>query len=114
MNEKVWIELQPLGRRFQVDRGTALQDVLFEHGVEFPCGGKGRCKGCRVRVITGDLPVTARQRDILNPAELAEGWRLACCGRAEGDLVLDIGQWEETILADSSHFDFTPQPGLGV
>jgi uncharacterized 2Fe-2S/4Fe-4S cluster protein (DUF4445 family) len=114
MNEKVWIELQPLGRRFQVDRGTALQDVLFEHGVEFPCGGKGRCKGCRVRVIAGNLPVTARQRDMLNPVELAEGWRLACCGVAESDLALDIGQWEETILADSSHFEFTPQPGLGV
>jgi uncharacterized 2Fe-2S/4Fe-4S cluster protein (DUF4445 family) len=114
MSEPVWIELQPLGERFPVARGTLLQDVLFEHGVEFPCGGKGRCKGCRVRVVSGDLPVSARQESMLSPAELAEGWRLACGSRAEGDLVLDIGQWEETILADSSSFAFTPGRGLGV
>lgn len=114
MDETVWIELQPLNKRFQVERGAPLQDVLFEHGVEFPCGGKGRCKGCRVRVIKGDLPITSKQQDVLTAAELADGWRLACCGRAESDLTLDIGQWEGTILVDSSTFAFTPRTGLGI
>lgn len=114
MSKTVWIELQPLGRRVEVARGTALQDVLFAHGVEFPCGGKGRCKGCRVRVVRGDLALSAKQRDMLSPAEIEAGWRLACCGQAETDLTLDIGQWEETILADNSHFEFAPRPGLGV
>lgn len=114
MNENVWIELQPLGRRFQVARGTNLQDVLFAHGVEFPCGGKGTCKGCRVRVVAGELPISPKQRAMLSEAELAAGWRLACCGRADSDLTLDIGQWEETILADSSSFSFAPRDGLGV
>lgn len=112
--EKVWLKLQPLGRRFPVPRGTPLQDVLFEHGVEFPCGGRGRCRGCRVRILAGQLEVTDCQQDILSPQELAAGWRLACCSRAEGDLVLDIGQWEQTILADNSNFVFTPREGLGV
>ncbi|HOA71930.1 MAG TPA: ASKHA domain-containing protein [Phycisphaerae bacterium] len=114
MSETVSIELQPLGRRFEVARGTALQDVLFAHGVEFPCGGHGRCKGCRVRVVAGELPITAKEREVLNTSEIAAGWRLACCGRADGDLTLDIGQWEETILADNSQFAFTPKDGLGV
>ncbi len=114
MSEQVWIELQPRGERFAVQRGTSLQDVLFAHGVEFPCGGKGRCKGCRVRVVAGNVPVSNRQEGMLSPEELADGWRLACCTRADGDLVLDVGQWEETILADNTPFAFTPQEGLGV
>lgn len=114
MSRSVRIELQPLGRSFEVPAGTPLQDVLFEHGVEFPCGGRGRCKGCRIRVIEGHLPATARQREILDRAEIDAGWRLACCCAADADLVLDIGQWQETILADDSHFAFTPREGLGV
>ena len=114
MSDKVRIELQPLGERFEVDRGTPLRDVLFEHGVEFPCGGKGRCKGCRVRVTRGTLPVGDRDTSVLTAQELAAGWRLACCSRADSDLVLDIGQWEETILADNSSFTFTSHEGLGI
>ena len=34
------ITLSPAGRRLKVGSGTALQDVLFEQGVEFPCGGR--------------------------------------------------------------------------
>lgn len=114
MSEQVWIELQPRGARFAVQRGTPLQDVLFEHGVEFPCGGKGRCKGCRVRVLSGNVPANERDQAILSTAEIADEWRLACCHDADGDLVLDIGQWEETILADDTPFTFEPAEGLGV
>ncbi len=35
------ITLEPLGQQIAVDPGTALQEVLFERGVEFPCGGRG-------------------------------------------------------------------------
>ncbi len=112
--DDVRIELQPLGEVFQVERGTPLQDVLFEHGVEFPCGGKGRCKGCRVRVLSGQIPLDARQEDVLSRREIEEGWRLACAGRADGDLVLEIAQWETNILSDESRFAFTPREGLGI
>lgn len=110
----VHIELLPLGKVLEVPRGTALQDLLFSHGVEFPCGGRGRCKGCRIRVLEGFLPVTAEQRHKLTPQELDAGWRLACCGRVEGHLKLDLAQWEAPILTDDSTFAFTPQEGLGV
>jgi uncharacterized 2Fe-2S/4Fe-4S cluster protein (DUF4445 family) len=114
MPDTVRIELQPLGESFELERGTPLQDVLFAHGVEFPCGGRARCKGCRVRVLTGSLPITPEQELMLTPEELAAGWRLACCSKAERDLTLELGQWEAAILADNSIFDFTPHAGLGV
>jgi uncharacterized 2Fe-2S/4Fe-4S cluster protein (DUF4445 family) len=113
-SRQVRIELVPLGKTLTVERGTSLQDVLFAQGAEFPCGGHGRCKGCRVRVLAGSLPCTADDQRLLGPAEIAEGWRLACRSRAESDLKIELAQWEAAILADDSTFPFTPREGLGV
>ncbi|MFI5366655.1 MAG: ASKHA domain-containing protein [Candidatus Binatia bacterium] len=110
----VHISLQPLGKTITVERGTSLRNVLHAYGVEFPCGGRGRCSGCRIKQIGGSLPVTTDQTDALTSAELADGWRLACRYTADSDLVLEIGQWESVILADHSHFEFTPRAGLGI
>ena len=114
MSDFVQIELLPLGKVLRVDRGTPLQDVLFAHGVEFPCGGRGRCKGCKIKVLAGALPVTEEERRRLSEAELAEGWRLACRGQAESDLKIELAQWEAAILTDDTVFAFTPREGLGI
>ena len=114
MSDTVRIRLRPMGVAFEVQRGTPLQDVLFPFGVEFPCGGKGKCKGCRVRVIKGTLPLNAEQERMLTPEERAGGWRLSCQCNAEPDLVLELAQWEAQILADTTSFTFTPKTGLGI
>lgn len=94
--------------------GAALQDLLFAHGVEFPCGGRARCKGCRVKVIEGAWTPTAEEERLLSPREREEGWRLICRGKAERDLKLELAQWETTILEDDLGFEFTPKEGLGI
>ncbi len=114
MSEFVHLELLPLGKVLRVKRSTPLQDVLFAHGVEFPCGGRGRCKGCKIKVLAGALAVTDEDRQKLSGAEVAEGWRLACRGRAESDLKIELAQWEAAILTDESVFAFTPREGLGI
>jgi uncharacterized 2Fe-2S/4Fe-4S cluster protein (DUF4445 family) len=114
LKPRVRIELQPLGKTLDIAPGTPLQDVLFAYGVEFPCGGRGRCKRCRVQVVRGSLPVTAGDEAVLSAEEIAAGWRLACHARPERDATLDIAQWETAILADDSAFSFTPREGLGV
>jgi uncharacterized 2Fe-2S/4Fe-4S cluster protein (DUF4445 family) len=114
MSEFVHIELLPLGKVLRVKRGTPLQDVLFAHGVEFPCGGRGRCKGCKIKVLAGALPITEEEKHRLSGAELADGWRMACRGRAESDLRIELAQWEAAILTDDSVFAFTPREGWGV
>lgn len=108
------ITLQPLGTSFDVPSGTPLQDHLFSHGVEFPCGGRGRCKGCRIRVIAGSLPVTPAQEQMLSAEELSAGWRLACQCAATSDLTIELAQWEAAILADDSTFPFSPREGYGI
>ncbi len=114
MTNRVRIALEPLGQTLEVERGTSLQDVLFRYGVEFPCGGQGRCRGCRVRLIEGSAPVTPSQEEILSPAELAEGWRLACQCVAESPLTLQVAQWETAILTDHAAFSFAPREGWGI
>jgi uncharacterized 2Fe-2S/4Fe-4S cluster protein (DUF4445 family) len=103
-----------MGEEFEVPKGSPLQDILFAHGVEFPCGGRARCKGCRVRVLEGELPLTPEQEQLLPAADREAGWRLSCCGRAEGNLTLELAQWEAKILADDTAFAFVPREGLGI
>jgi len=114
MPKKVQIYLVPLGETIEVVQGTPLQDVLFKYGVEFPCGGVGICRGCRVRVLEGDIPTTLEMEETLTQEEIAAGWRLACQGSAESSLKLEIAQWETPILSDDAHFEFEPDDGLGV
>lgn len=108
------LSLQPVGIELTVPEGAPLRDLLFEYGVEFPCGGQGRCRGCRVHVLHGHAEVNAAQRARLSAPELAEGWRLACQCRVEDDLTFELRQWDAAILANDATFVFTPQEGLGV
>ena len=110
----VRVRLEPLGRTLEVEPGTPLRDVLFGYGVEFPCGGRGRCRRCRVRVLEGAAPATADERQILGEAGLAAGWRLACRMEATTGLALEVAQWEASIIGDDSPFAFTPRDGFGV
>jgi uncharacterized 2Fe-2S/4Fe-4S cluster protein (DUF4445 family) len=114
VDDPIQVELLPLGTTLRVERGAPLQDVLFEQGVEFPCGGRGRCKGCRVKVLAGDAPVTAEDAKALSPAEVAAGWRLACRIRPATAMRLELAQWEAAILTDNTAFHFTPRAGLGI
>lgn len=109
-----FLKLSPAGLELEVPAGTRLEDVLFSQGVEFPCGGRGRCKGCRVKVLKGVLETGAEEKYLLTSTELAEGWRLACRHPVAGDLELELAQWKMSVLGDQSTFDFTPRAGLGV
>lgn len=108
------IQLEPLGSILSVEPGSRLQDILFAEGVEFPCGGRGRCRGCRVKVLKGTLPVTPEDAALLARADLAQGWRLACRAVAQSDLTLEMAQWEPAILGDDTPFTFVPGKGLSA
>ncbi len=108
------IRLEPLGKVLEVAAGTPLQDLLFSYGVEFPCGGRGVCGGCRVKVLEGDVPVDEEHRRALERLGLHDPWRLACRTRVTGDMTLEVGQFDTIILADSSPFRFRPQEGRAV
>jgi len=114
MKDRVRIELRPLGAVFEAERDSPLRDALFARGVEFPCGGRGTCRGCRVRVLQGAAPPGPADLETLSPPEIAAGWRLACGLRASTPLVLEVAQWETPILSDDTPFAFTPREGRGI
>ena len=64
----------------EVAAGQRLHLALLRAGVmiETPCGSRGKCRKCRVRVTGGDWPVTAAERDQLSAEELEAGYRLSC------------------------------------
>ncbi len=113
MADTAKLTLMPLGIELDVHKGTPLREVLFKWGVEFPCAGRRTCKRCRVKLLQGDLPVDDPNYG-LEPEELEAGIRLACAHCIQDDLVLEVIQWEATILTDDTQFTFVPQPGLGI
>ncbi len=110
----VSISLHPIGKILSVNKGTPLIDVLHEYGVEFPCGGKGTCGRCKVKLLGGDLQVDPLQQAKLDKLKLGEGWRLACFCSCESDLTLEVTQLESIILADNTDFDFRAGKGYGI
>ena len=108
------IHLLPLGKVLEVNDQTPLIDVLHEYGVEFPCGGKGTCGKCKVRLLDGEIKITDAHRQKIEQLGLSPEWRLACFSRCTGDITLEIEQFNHLILADESEFDFHPQKGFGI
>lgn len=114
MSNSIRIKLHPLGKILELPKGVLLKDVLFEQGVEFPCGGKGQCRGCKIKVLEGVLHPSAEDRLRFSHSELLAGWRLACRAKVETDLTIELAQWKASILSDDSEFSFTPQDGFGI
>ena len=96
-------------------RGSqTLAGQLFEAGVEFPCGGESGCGGCKLRVLEGDVPITASMRDALSERELRDGWRLACRASATGPVVVEVEQWSLPVLTDEARVPIETREGRGA
>ncbi|WP_159519159.1 ASKHA domain-containing protein [Sunxiuqinia indica] len=108
------IRLHPLGKEIQVNHQTPLIDVLHEYGIEFPCGGKGTCGKCKVKLLDGSIDVTDFHRKKITEKEYETGWRLACLSHCTGDITLEVDQFNHLILADESEYEYVPQSGYGI
>jgi uncharacterized 2Fe-2S/4Fe-4S cluster protein (DUF4445 family) len=108
------VRLLPLGKEVKINEGTPLIDVLHEYGIEFPCGGKGRCGKCRVKVLEGEIGMMETHRQKLEELDLSQEWRLACMSVCTGPLTLEVAQFNYLILADESLFEFEPEEGFGI
>lgn len=91
-NRVIKILVEDQGKKIECEAESVLIDALREHGVRIdaPCGGGGRCGKCRVRVMGGELPVTAEDRRFLSEREIATGVRLACTARPVSDLRIRV------------------------
>ncbi len=74
----------------KADKGT-IAEQLLENGItiSLPCGGKGRCGNCRVRIIEGTIGITDKDREVFSEDEIKEGWRLACLAVPDSDVTVE-------------------------
>jgi len=114
MAQDITVQLEPSGKELRVKTGTSLVDVLHEYGIEFPCGGKGSCGKCKVKVIKGNIPLSDRHYEALQKLALPDDFRLSCMSILEEDVSIEVEQYNTIILADESEFEFIPRAGYSL
>lgn len=79
----------------RVPTNTLLSDAAQQAGVEIgqPCGGQGRCGRCAVLVQAGSVRRRSTLR--LSPADVEQGYALACQTVVEGDVSILIPPQEK-------------------
>ena len=89
---RVRLRFLPDGAEVRVPSGTPVFDAASWNGIaiDSTCGGHGTCKKCKVRVLSGDVPVSSVDPRAFTTEELRDGWRLACRAHARGDLVVEV------------------------
>lgn len=77
---------------FPYTPNISLLDSMIEHGiyVSKDCGGKGRCKKCKIKVIEGNLDITATDNVVFTDEELYDGYRLSCKAYPQKDCTIQI------------------------
>ena len=70
----------PTAPRFACPSGTPVFDAASWNGIaiDSTCGGYGTCKKCKVRIVSGEVPIADVDPRAFTADELADGWRLAC------------------------------------
>jgi uncharacterized 2Fe-2S/4Fe-4S cluster protein (DUF4445 family) len=89
---RVRLRFLPDGGEVRVPSGTPIFDAASWNGIaiDSTCGGYGTCKKCKVRVVSGDVPVSSVDPRAFTPEELRDGWRLACRAGARENLVVEV------------------------
>ncbi len=105
MAESAYLVFTPSGKRGRFPLGSPLLACARQLGVDIDsvCGGRGICGRCQVIVGEGEFakhgitssaaslePLTAAERKYDSRKGLAEGRRLSCHARLEGDAVIDV------------------------
>jgi uncharacterized 2Fe-2S/4Fe-4S cluster protein (DUF4445 family) len=76
----------------RVPAGTTLFDAASWNGVaiDSTCGGHGTCRKCKVRVVSGTVPLSPVDPRAFEPDELRAGWRLACRAQVREDVHVSV------------------------
>jgi uncharacterized 2Fe-2S/4Fe-4S cluster protein (DUF4445 family) len=126
---RVRVIFQPSGRRGEVEKGTTIIEASRQIGVDIEalCGGKKACGKCKVRIeegsyerlgisssITHVSPWQMGEGKFINEKERAEGYRLGCCAKVQGDVLVFVpeesraGKQVVSKAARDIHIDWNP------
>jgi uncharacterized 2Fe-2S/4Fe-4S cluster protein (DUF4445 family) len=127
--KKVKVIFQPSGRRGEVEKGTTIIEASRQIGVDIEalCGEKRACGKCKVRIEEGSFeksgisssiahvsPWQMAEEKFINERERAEGYRLGCCAKLQGDALVFVpeesraGKQVVSKAARDIHIDHNP------
>lgn len=74
----------------EANKGQILHECLInENGYHAPCGGKGTCKKCKVK-IKEILPYDERESELLTKQEMKDGIHYACMLKVDRDITVEL------------------------
>lgn len=89
---------------FKIDceKGKKLIDIIKKEKINFtfPCGGKGRCGNCKIKITKGLEKPSKLDEMKINREEIEKGVRLACCLFIKQDTDMEIRETETFNLLD--------------
>ena len=103
--EKSKIIFQPSGRRGEVEKGVTIIEASRQLGVDIEslCGEKKVCGKCKIRIEEGFFEKygiqsskdhaggwLVEEENFINREQREAGYRLGCCARVEGDLLVFV------------------------
>jgi Na+-transporting NADH:ubiquinone oxidoreductase subunit F len=79
-------------RRETVEAGAVLLFALWSRKIFIPslCGGQGQCGRCKVKLLKGGGKRLPAEEPFLSAEEKAQGIRLACQVRVNGDIAISV------------------------
>lgn len=89
--------------RIQAEKGACILDILREWDLhpDAPCGGRGTCGKCKIRLIEGNLPVTPEDQKHFTEQEQKAGMRLACRAHLSGDCIIQTEENDAFYIPES-------------
>ncbi|MGB9629331.1 MAG: ASKHA domain-containing protein, partial [Thermodesulfobacteriota bacterium] len=105
VKKKFVVIFKPSGRRGLIQKERSIREASIEIGenIEGPCGGKGTCGKCKVKIEDGFFekyginssikslsPISSAEKEFLSHEDEKNGFRLACQARIFGDIVVWI------------------------
>jgi len=90
-NKKVEVTFFPKEKKVTFFKPVSLRKAASEAdvGLFFPCGGRGICGKCKVKIKGKVNPPTQKERQVIFK-ELKKGYRLACQVVLEGDAEVEV------------------------
>ncbi len=129
MSERFRVIFQPSGRRGEVVKGISIIEASRQLGVDIEtlCGEKRVCGKCKVRIEEGFFEKYGinsstshagtwqeEEGKFINPDQRQQGYRLGCCARVEGDMLVFVpeesraGKQVVSKAARAIHIDWDP------
>lgn len=105
-------------KQYKFTQGKSLLSIIQENnlGMESPCGGKGTCGKCKIKIIDGNInDLTQEELRFLNEEEIRNNIRLGCLVYPKEDLKVEFISNEvqkHKILTEGYMPDFKKSPVL--